>query len=902
MGLTLSSAVRLTAGNFVAESGGRLMHEAPSVEVRPALFTPGWKYCEAMHDVTVVRDDGIYEFSMRPDSGGMITGTGHFQLRDSAVRAEYRFKSHNDIRLNCLFVTANIQADEFRGGSWSCGERSAVLPEKYDKLILMQNAVDELTLRTADGTGSVTFHFPEKVSLLIQDNRQWSKTFSVRIGRLTTFDFRKDENYNLRFSISTGSDDKLRLQRPVTLTAGRDWIPLDIELEIAKGSALDFSAMGFLDAPAGKHGRIIAEDGHFVFKKQPGKRQRFYGVNFCFSALYPDEEVARRIAQRLARIGYNTVRVHHYESVMTEGSEDGIQLNREAMRRFDRFMAELINAGIYLSIDLYVSRRVPWKAIGIDKPGSIPQDTFKKLVPVHEGAFNNLKEFTAVLLNHVNPHTGRSYANEPALAWINIINEGNFGNHFSEINEIPEWQQAWRSWLAEKKKSTPQLYSAIPETIPQGVGMSGKDSHKAAFLLFFKDLEIAMIRRFRHLLRNEIGCEALISNANGWSHYLPDHLVRARVYDYIDEHFYVDHPHFIKQKWRLPSRSPNSNPLKNSNFGGRREIYMRHYGKPFTISEYNYAAPGRFRGVGGILTGALAALQDWSGLWRFSYSHNIKDLAALSSRPIGYFDMLNDPLSLAAERASICLFLRGDIQPLTSSALIHLPEAALSSPDNIYPASKNLWPVLGWSHKIGVYTGANPPEEFEYTAEYPAVFEEYARNPEFVPFLHSSVTELANSNRALKIDNQSGSFTIITEKTCGGFCEKGTIAAAALQVTISGSAATVWISALDDLPLNRSKRMILTHLTDIQNSGIRYADEKRSILLDWGGLPHLVRRGVAEVELRCDFADKCRVFALSTGGRRLYSLPVTVREGAACFKLDTVGRDNKGVIIYEVVK
>ena len=30
-------------------------------------------------------------------------------------------------------------------------------------------------------------------------------------------------------------------------------------------------------------------------------------------------------------------------------------------------------------------------------------------------------------------------------------------------------------------------------------------------------------------------------------------------YDYVDDHFYVDHPHFLEQDWRLPSRCPTVN-------------------------------------------------------------------------------------------------------------------------------------------------------------------------------------------------------------------------------------------------------------------------------------------------------------------------------------------------------
>lgn len=56
---------------------------------------------------------------------------------------------------------------------------------------------------------------------------------------------------------------------PVTIMAGSEWIPLRPELEIEPGSALDFSRLGFQDAPAGKHGRVIAR-GSFGFECPPG--------------------------------------------------------------------------------------------------------------------------------------------------------------------------------------------------------------------------------------------------------------------------------------------------------------------------------------------------------------------------------------------------------------------------------------------------------------------------------------------------------------------------------------------------------------------------------------------------------------------------------------------------------
>ena len=120
-------------------------------------------------------------------------------------------------------------------------------------------------------------------------------------------------------------------------------------------------------------------------------------------------------------------------------------------------------------------------------------------------------------------------------------------------------------------------------------------------------------------------------------------------------------PQFLERPWSLPSSCPNTSPVADGAPGGRRCAFTRLFGKPFTITEFNYSSPGRFRGVGGILTGALGAVQDWDGVWRFAYAHNRNNIA--EPGPLNYFDVSADPLNQAAERASLCLFLRGDLQP-----------------------------------------------------------------------------------------------------------------------------------------------------------------------------------------------------------------------------------------------
>ena len=81
-------------------------------------------------------------------------------------------------------------------------------------------------------------------------------------------------------------------------------------------------------------------------------------MNFCFSAHYITHEQADQLADRLARLGYNSVRFHHYEGELTEGQRDRTQLNPQKLDQLDYLFAALVKRGIYVTTDLFVSRPV----------------------------------------------------------------------------------------------------------------------------------------------------------------------------------------------------------------------------------------------------------------------------------------------------------------------------------------------------------------------------------------------------------------------------------------------------------------------------------------------------------------------------------------------------------------
>ncbi len=897
-----AGAATCRASETLATSSATLELDSPACELTPQLFTPSWAQSHAKGGQSR-SGDSSFPFLLDAQQGtGPVRGRATFRATEAgAVEAAYSFTPEQDVRLNALFVGATLTTAAFAGGLWKSDSQEGAIPLEHKGMAVMSGKVRALTLTTPDGQRRLAFAFPEPTSVMIQDDRQWGPTFSLRIGDNSGGKtYKAGEAFTVRFTLATQAPQHLTLDAPVTLQAGADWIPLKQEPDILPGSALDFTALGLADAPAGKYGRVVARGPHFEFERKPGVPQRFYGVNLCFSANYLEPEQAARLAARLARTGYNALRIHHYDGGLVEGSKDGTTLNPGQLARLDALMAACISNGIYVTTDLYVSRSVPWRSVGIDRDGPIGMNDYKVLVPVHAGAMENLKAFTRQLLTHVNPHTGRRYADEPALAWLAMINEGNFGNYLEEMRRIPEWKQAWGLWLADKQAKEPQAYAAIPADIPASIYESNR--HTAAFVLFLKDTEDRMITRLRAFLRDELGCRALVTDRSAWTNHASDQVPRSELFDYVDDHFYVDHPQFIERPWQLPSKCANVNPVKNDALGAQNVLFTRLLDKPFTVTEFNYSGPGRFRGVGGILTGAMGALQDWSGLWRFTYSHSAESLAQPAGYAMNYFDMAADPLSQAAERAAICLFLRGDLAPLTRSYALLIPRDEALRMRDAMPQNHTAWAWLGWYARLGTQVADAPAPGTTWSGRFPEVYQTSAAEIRKLVASQPSGALPPAGDGAVTLDQASGTLILKTPRTCGGFTEKGAVDAGALIFDVGGTAATVWVSALDGNPVATSSRLLLTHLTDVQNSGIRYAQQSRKTLLAWGGLPHLVRNGQAEIRLAVKPAKKYKVYVLSTSGRRLSELPSRVAKGRLAFTAAVDGCPGTAVMLYEIVK
>ena len=823
----------------------------------------------------------------------------------------WSFTADQALSFNSLGVSADFSVASLAGTRWTAGSRTGVFPMSYGETQLMSGLVTSFALVTQSGQ-QLALTFAKPTTILLQDNRRWgATTFVLHIGQ-GIGKLAPSEPATLDMQMSIPGGVHMRRDLPLTIVAGADWVPLNTLLDIIPGSALDLSHNDLIDGPCGAKGRIIATaDGHFAYADEPHIARRFYGVNLCFSAQYLSKEQADILLDRLVRLGYNSVRIHHYEFGLTKPDwQPDFVWDAERVDRLDYLMAGCAKRGLWLTTDLYVSRPVPGKQIGLAGDAPNPNQ-FKLLVGVYEPAYQDWVTFARKFLDRVNPYTGKRLADDPTLAWVSLVNEG-WNGSYDAIRKSPPWTVAWNRWLANRYPERSALAAALGDLTDKEDPVVGTMALPAEIAdgvrrgrlcqVFLADVERMMYERMRGFLRDELKCQALLTNLNCGFHTLLGQTTRAG-FDYVDEHFYVDHPEFLAAQWHLPSHCSNTNPVRDGASGANACAGERIWGRPFTISEFNYSGPGRFRGVGGVLTGAMAALQDWDAVWRFAYGHKAE--ALFTPAPIDYFNLANDPLNQAADRAAILLYLRRDLQPAAHAVALALPGGLLRElPAQLPPPTTCDW--LAWTTRIGctfpdlatkvpanaVVVPLRGSEERTAVAAQVAVT---------LPVTTADVVIRAETGE-VQIDAKQGVLTIDTPRTAGGYADPGQIinaAKAGVRISDLSVGATVFVSSLDATPIREAKRLLVTHLTDLQNSGAQYSESACQNLLAWGDLPHLVHDGAAIIHLTLSAATTYHVWALATNGQRLEPITTTVADGVLTFTARVRGPDGARML-YEV--
>ena len=319
----------------------------------------------------------------------------------------------------------------------------------------------------------------------------------------------------------------------------------------------------WLDRPAGVHGFIRAEDGHFRNDVGP---VRFWATNIAFEGCFPTHQQAERLAARLARLGINCVRMHHMDSYSIWGnSPNKLTIDPRKLERLDYLIGQLKKHGVYTNLNLHVSR---WFGEAEGFSGRSQRPEYDKGLDNFEPRMIELqKKYAHDLLEHVNPYTGNPYTREPAIAFVEINNENALHATWGwgQIDRLPEpyastFRTLWNGWLKQKYGNTEQLRKAWNGVLGLGPAQRLEDSSipvlkkgsinltstaRHDFADFLWDTEAQYWWGMHRFLKNELGVKSLVAGTQiGWS---PAHVQAAL--DYVDGHAYWQHPVFPGRPW-----------------------------------------------------------------------------------------------------------------------------------------------------------------------------------------------------------------------------------------------------------------------------------------------------------------------------------------------------------------
>ena len=786
--------------DLLARPGGLLRLLDADVTFRPGLYTENWQFSGSSATASgyVPNADGSWNFEIR--HGGGLQGSAVFaKLSDGCVGASWTIEPKADVESNGLVVMSALDGEVWRGGWVEADGLRIGLPIVSASSRILSGAVSKLTFSDAKSERCFTLEFDKPQLLLLQDDRAVVSSCSTLTLRLFLSSGRcsAGKQYRLDVRLSGKSVNEIEEIHPVTIAEGAEWMPIVCDPDVIRGSALDFSGViACRHRPAGRFGRVIAVGEDFQFEGLPGVAQRFAGANVCGPSVALDEEVSKKLAKRFSAIGYNSVRIHNHDWVFCRNQADGTALDEAALQKFDALFAAFKEEGHYMTIDLFVNRKVPWRSCGIDRDGILSMGDFKLWVHFHEGVFSNFLAHADAFLTRVNTKTGIRYADDPALAFVSLVNEGNLGNNGRE-----------------GLKKCPEAAAALAEYV---AAHGGKDD-EAVLNGFYAERERLFARRVRKHVREGLKCRVLLTNMNVWFYTPEIDKVRATEFDYADQHCYVAHPTFLGKDWSLPTAGDMRNPLEGSE--ALCLASRRLPGCPFACSEWNYCAPLPARAQAGLVMGSLAASGRWNALWRYAWSDNPQPVLDPRSTPVQFFMIGADPLALATERATTSLFLRHDADAL------------------------------------------------------------------------GAALERARRERRIVV-NAKG--------TSGGWCAGGDLDAGFLKARLSGPAA-VWVSALDGADLAKARRLVVFHLTEVLNSGMKFSDGRLTMMSDDGHLPLLVRKGEAKVAVPLEGAG-WRLYALASNGARKKELALRESHGHKVFEAKTDCDTSEGTLTYELIR
>jgi hypothetical protein len=394
----------------------------------------------------------------------------------------------------------------------------------------------------------------------------------------------------------------------------------------------------------------------------------------------------------------------------------------------------------------------------------------------------------------------------------------------------------------------------------------------------------------RTFIKESLGARAMVTGTAPWWAYLGDTAIQSKM-DYVDGHYYWDHPGWpAGQEWSPTGWQISNAPWVNqlSDFSGLASQAVE--GRPFTVSEFNEVFPNRYALEGPLLTAAIANLQDWDAVYMFDYAGSTKDFARTSTT--SFFDLAGNPIKLAQMPVCSRIFLDRQSTVAAEDIGVEL------NPDELaegYTAGRI---------NAGQFLESKGLDRRTFLQSRLRIRSFDRAEPATLDHsLAPGSVAASNGELTWNIDNPQAAYLWINGPAVQGavgfirglemdFGDWGFTAGSA-----SPDHMAVLLQSRDGVPLRETNRMILSIWSEHQNTGMVWNASRTSVDNRWGGDPPIVRPASVDLRLRLSSARTVRLYPLDERGGRREALPEERVGNELRLQIDT-GRDRS--VWYEV--
>ena len=624
-------------------------------------------------------------------------------------------------------------------------------------------------------------------------------------------------------------------------TDTQGWFPFNPIIPVNPVYSSPATDVSFLlDTPAGRHGFTRSRpNGHLYFADET--RARFWGVDMMADACFPSHADAPRIAARLARNGVNMVRLHHIDApwsrpnIFDSRRNDTQYLDAYSLDKLDYFVAQLRRVGIYVYLDLLTNRH--FKAGDRVRSGVAIEDGLKIVAHFDPRIKQLHKRYMRQLLTHVNSYTGLRWLDDPALALMEVINEDSLLYEDWYYRVPPAYMRDLR-----------QLCRQVdPRADPQREPFDAP-TKRALYVL-----ECGYYDEMRKYLR-KMGVRCATTGSNHWEDLGAALRADSRT-DYVDRHYYWDHPEGGFGYFQKFDNTPMlTNPLDNGLVPLLSQ--MRVAGKPFVVTEWCFCWPNDHIAEGPVIGTLAACQQDWDVMLWFDFTG-----ADWGKKLDNEFDAGNKPHVFGQWPACALMFYRRDIAPLPN-----ILTASASNPDLF--AGRLLsdgFPLdAAFTHRLQTRMGVKRSQP-ALGLPFPAL---------------SGVWKTEQS----QWDSRKGILSVNTPRSVAlvGFTGGQTVTLGPATFAPTTDFSALLLSSLDGQPIANSRHLLLTLAARAENTGM-IMNPGRTSVTNPGRTPILIEpvQGVFTLSAGSGW----QAYALDAHGQRTQSLSLTTSETQTQLKL-----------------